>query len=78
MAIVNFKEYGVSGKKSGICPKCGKRATRSAKFWQTQNPFNKNSDGRIKSIDDIMEENRQELFKWKKEPVYHAKCENRY
>jgi hypothetical protein len=76
MTRVNFQEYGVTGKKSGICPKCGRRAVRSAKFFQTQNPFNRNKQGDVKSVDEIMEENRQRLFRWKEEPVYHEKCED--
>jgi len=72
---VNFQEYGASGKKSGTCPKCGKKATRSNKFWQTQNPFNKNAEGHIKSAQEIMAECKEKLFAWKREPVFHAKCE---
>ena len=73
---VNFKEYGVTGKKTGICPKCGKKASRSKKFWQTQNQFNTNDQGEMKSIKEIQAENSQELKSWKKEPVFHAKCED--
>jgi len=74
---VNFQEYGVSGKKSGACPKCGKKATRSIKFWQTQNPFNKNDEGQIKSVQEILDECKEKLFTWKDEPVFHAKCEQK-
>lgn len=76
MQRVTFKEYGASGTKQGKCPKCGKKASRSKKFWQTQNPFNKNDQGDVKSVDEILKENSQKLFAWKEEPVFHAKCED--
>lgn len=72
---IEFQEYGVRGSKSGICPKCGKKASRSTKIYQTQNPFNKNKDGIMKSVDEIQTENKENLFKWKEEPVYHSRCE---
>ena len=76
MQRVTFKEYGVTGKKTGICPKCKRKASRSKRFWQTQNPFNKNDHGDTKSVDEILKENSQELKAWKKKPVFHAKCED--
>ena len=76
MQRVNFKEYGVTGKKTGTCPKCGKKASRSKKFWQAQNPFNKNKNGDTKSVDEILVECRINLEVWKTEPVFHAKCED--
>lgn len=72
---IEFQEYGVTGTKSGKCPACGKKASRTQKFSQTQNPFNKNKDGLIKTVDEIREENKTKLFAWKEEPVYHAGCE---
>ena len=56
MQRVTFKEYGASGTKQGKCPKCGKKASRSKKFWQTQNPFNKNDKDEMKSISEIQKE----------------------
>ncbi len=73
---VNFKEYGASGKKSGTCLKCGKKASRSKKFFQTQSQFNTNGQGEMKSIEEIHKENQERLFAWKEELVYHSKCED--
>lgn len=73
---VNFKEYGVSGTKRGICPKCKKKASRAKRFWQTQNQFNVNDKGEMKSIDEILKENSKEVKAWKEEPVFHVKCED--
>jgi len=39
------------------------------------NPFNKAEDGTLKSEEQIREELKQRVADWKKEPVYHAKCE---
>jgi hypothetical protein len=74
MAKINFSEYGISGKKRGICPKCGKMAVRSKRFYQTLNPFNKNKSGEIKTIEEILKECNERLSAWRREPVYHAKC----
>ncbi len=76
MQRVTFKEYGASGTKQGICPKCKEKASRSKKFSQTQSQFNTNGKGEMKSIEEIHKENQKRLFAWKKEPVYHAKCED--
>ncbi len=73
--IVRFKEVGIHVEKSGICPSCGKRASRQQYIYQTLSPFNKNSDGTMKSSQDIQKENTEKYKLWKKEPVYHAKCE---
>lgn len=75
MTKINFKEYGVKGRKSGICPICWKKASRSTSFWQTQSQFNTNPLGQVKTVKEIMAENKEKLFKWESEPVYHAKCE---
>ncbi len=64
-----FDEVAVRATKSGICPACGKRATRSMKFWQTINPWNR------KTREQILREERKKADKWRREPVYHAKCE---
>ena len=73
---VKFKKHAITGRKSGICPECGKRASRSKEFWQTENPFNKNDKGEQKAMREILTENSQSLKAWKKEPVFHAKCED--
>jgi len=70
-----FSEVSLRGEKSGKCAVCGKHAKRAEKFWQTQNPYNKNSDGSVKSRSDIMKELVIERDEWLKKPLYHQKCE---
>jgi hypothetical protein len=72
---ITFNEVGIQGTKRGTCPRCGKKASRSKKFFQTRNPFNTNSEGFVKTQDEILVECREELLEWKKQPVFHAKCE---
>lgn len=74
--IIHFQKHAITGRKSGICPKCGKGASRSKEFWQTESPFNANDQKKQKSLREILTENSQELKAWKKEPVFHAKCED--
>ena len=72
---IKFNEHGVTGRKSGVCPKCGNRASRQIRIYQTYNPFNKDNDGNVKSAGQILDECCDDLLSWKREPVYHAKCE---
>ena len=75
MITITFRPLRYYGRKSGICPKCGKSAKRRRIFEQTLNPFNKNSKSEVKTADEIYDELRIDLHKWESEPVYHAKCE---
>jgi hypothetical protein len=74
MTRVTFDEVYLYADKSGTCEKCGKPARRAKKFWQTLNPFNKNSEGLVKSRQEIYTELNHEISAWRKEPVLHAKC----
>lgn len=71
----NFSEVRKIVVKSGCCVKCGKHAHRRHKFWQTINPFNKNSDGSLKTREDIMRELEIASARWKDAPIFHARCE---
>jgi len=44
---------------------------RKKHFSQTLNPFNKNKDGIIKSVDEIRAELAEERDKWKDQGVWH-------
>lgn len=75
MTWISFNEVKIYGTKSGICPVCKKPAKRQKKFFQTLNPFNKNKNGLPKNREEILKELAIKENQWKKEPVYHAKCE---
>ncbi len=75
MTTYTFQEVKYSSQKSGHCAVCGKPASRSQKFFQTLNPYNRNADGSIKNRDDIRRELNEEIAKWRLVPVKHAKCE---
>ena len=64
-----FREISVSATKSGKCIVCSKRRKRTKKFWQTLNPFNKNPDGTIKTVGDIIRESHEKARLWKEEPI---------
>ncbi len=66
---VSFREIGRQARKSGKCTVCGKRRTRTKKFWQTLSPFNKTAEGRIKTTYDIVPELQAKAAEWKKEPI---------
>lgn len=71
---INFDEVSLGGTKSGKCA-CGKRRTRSQKFWQTINPFNKNADGTIKTREDILAKLRIEREEWRAKPITCEACQ---
>jgi len=70
-----FEEVKLYGSKSGKCSVCGKACTRSQKFSQTLNPFNKNEKGEIKTRQEIKEELCGELNEWRSKPPIHSRCE---
>lgn len=70
MTTYNFEPVKYRAQKSGKCV-CGKRVARSATFKQTINPWNKNSDGEVKTYSEIWNELKQEAAEWKSKPVYH-------
>lgn len=71
----NYEEVSITRKKSGICPVCEKRCSRSRKFYQTLSPFNKTKDNNIKTRAQIYVEIDIEAADWMKLPVKHVKCE---
>ena len=64
MARINFDEVGFRVKKYFKDPDTGKRRQETRRFYQTLNPFNKNSDGSVKNHDQIMTELNEECKKW--------------
>lgn len=69
-----FEEVKLYGSKSGKCSVCGKPCTRSQKFVQTLNPFNKNENGEVKTRREIKEELLAELKDWQSKPLIHSRC----
>ena len=65
---IEFEQIKIRGQKSMKCAD-GKKRTRSITITQTLNPFNKNTKGFVKTREEILEELRNQLFKWKNEPI---------
>ena len=74
MPTYRFEKVQLTAKKSGKCA-CGKRVTRQQTFYQTHNPFNTNADGQVKTVGEIMAENRAKADAWQREPVECSNCE---
>ena len=68
MSRITFNEVSINVEKSIKCSICGKRLKRQKKLFQTLNPFNTNSDGTIKSREDIYKELSTRAKVWKAEP----------
>ena len=52
----NFQEVRAQRTVRIECDECKRLRTRTLKTYQTLNPFNKNPDGSVKSVDDIRRE----------------------
>lgn len=74
-ARMAFQEVKLSMKATSTCGGCGKSCTRTKVFSQTLNPFNTNTDGSLKTRDQIMGELREKAAKWRTQTLYHVKCE---
>ncbi len=59
--------------KSGICPACGQKTTRTRVFEHSINPFNRNLDGSTKSRDEVRAAVNAEADAW--EPDFRHKRE---
>lgn len=70
-----FQEVTLVGKRKGPCTVCGRECTRTEKFFQTLNPFNKNADGTVKTRQDIVRELKPQVEAWEKANPTHVKCE---
>lgn len=71
---IKFDKVEYQAFKVGQC-KCGKTRRRQKTFWQTQNPFNKNKKGKIKTRDEIYDELIKEAQAWGREPIICDNCE---
>lgn len=71
--MTHFQEVTLMGRKAGKC-RCRKRRTRTEKFFQTLNPYNKNKAGEIKTRVEILEELSAEKSKWMAEPITCPTC----
>jgi hypothetical protein len=74
---VNFEVVKYPIKKSGICPVCNKKASRTFTESQTLNPFNTDAAGNAKTRRQILDELIARSKVWKTEPTYHTDCQPR-
>lgn len=61
-------------RKTGRCPECGARRTRSTTLYQTLSPFNRAADGSPKSVAEIRAELRQEAATWQPDFMCSDDC----
>lgn len=64
---INHRAY-----KRFTCQVCHKPGRRAKVFSQTVNPFNKNADGTVKTVQQIVIELENEAARW--QPTIHAGC----
>ena len=63
-----FQEVYIRATKRFVDASTGKKRTRTRKFCQTLNPYNKLPDGRVKGADDIRKELKIERDAWMATP----------
>ena len=76
MPTYTFQKVPHQASKSVPCTVCGKKVRRQRTFFQTLNPFNKNADGQVKTVPEIVRELDEQAMSWQAEPETHPKCEN--
>ena len=75
MTVHRFYEISAQGLQVGRCTVCGEHTRRSRKFWQTENPFNKDAAGQVKTARQIRSEVTAEAGEWSKGQPTHVRCE---
>lgn len=60
----NFPKVEIKAERRLECDDCGNPFTRSKRFWQTINPFNRDADGHQKSRSDIEKELAAKADAW--------------
>jgi hypothetical protein len=73
---VKFDEVVVRVRRSGSCSRCGRRARRTYKLWQTVSPFNRNAEGLPKTKSEIEAELRNDAKKVEERVLMCARCEH--
>lgn len=80
MTVYKFEEIKQKAKKTVPCDECGKKVTRQRTFSMTENPFNKNPDGTIRTRMEIREALLEQAREWEAKqsgelctPCYNAK-----
>ena len=63
MTVIRFQEVAVKATRRWVDTD-GKKRQETKRFWQTVSPFNKNSDGTLKTADQIMAEVKAERDAW--------------
>ena len=74
MSWVKFPVIKVKATRAVRCQGCKKPMTRTKTFECTINPFNKNSDGSIKSASEVREQAQALADKWNPEPIRCGAC----
>lgn len=70
-----FERVPLTVKKSVPCTVCNRKVRRQRTFEQTINPWNKTSDGKVKTYKHIYPELEAKAAAWKAEPETHSDCE---
>jgi sarcosine oxidase delta subunit len=72
---ISFDRIKKDVTKSGKCPYCGKKATRTTTFEMHKGFFNRNDDGSEMSEEQIQEVVNKKAVAWKSDmEVYHNSC----
>ena len=74
MTTYTFAKVEHRVTKSVKCDACGKRLKRSTTLFQTLSPFNKTSDGQLKTREQIREELLVKEQEWRAEREWCSPC----
>jgi len=75
--VITYDEFSQLAVRKGVCEACGKRGRRQHTFTMTENPWNKNSDGSVRTRREIYAALREKADEWKGEAFVHPGCESK-
>ena len=77
-ATTRYQPVSVRAVRKGSCPGCGRSVARQRTFEMTISPFDKNSDGTVRTPAEVWKACAAEAKAWQPEPdselFYHEKC----
>lgn len=74
---ITFEQWSQLAVRKGVCERCGKRGRRQRTFTMTENPWNKNPDGTVRTRREIGSALHSLADEWERVPFVHPGCEEK-
>jgi hypothetical protein len=71
---ISFDTLSQTAVRTGSCGVCGLRGRQQRTFTMTENPWNKNPDGTVRTRREIYKALREQADEWERAPFVHPGC----